>query len=166
MLFRSHIFTKKIYRQAERIKFKIENFFLVTAIIMGCLFAVLLPPGQVPDEPAHYEMMVMEFGIPSHYYDEIYKSFGDLDFINVMKNPQRKQSVEQLNEYSTQKFSGGGEWQGIMTSRGKAVYRLCILLALTQSPLSTHLVILLSTLGSRYSLICCLVLQPAQPCLP
>ncbi len=108
-----HIFTKKIYRQAERIKFKIENFFLVTAIIMGCLFAVLLPPGQVPDEPAHYEMMVMEFGIPSHYYDEIYKSFGDLDFINVMKNPQRKQSVEQLNEYSTQKFSGGGEWQGI-----------------------------------------------------
>ena len=90
---------------------KIEKIFTVVGIIMGCLFAVLIPPEQVPDEPAQYSMIENEFGF-SGYYNEIYKYYEDIGATNVVRNYDVKQSKESLKKHSGDRFSKECKWTG------------------------------------------------------
>lgn len=82
----------------------IEKKFVVIAMVMGGLFALLVPPEQVPDEPAQYSMIENEFGF-SGYYNEIYQYYENIGATRVVRNYEIKQSKELIKKHSNDKFS-------------------------------------------------------------
>lgn len=102
---------EKIDRFLKWFDKNIERKFVVIGMIIGFLFAILIPPEQVPDEPAQYSMIENEFGF-SGYYNEIYKYYEDIGATNVVRNYDVKQSKALIKEHSKDRFSNECKWTG------------------------------------------------------
>ena len=89
-----YTFTKWVYRNSERCLYLV---FALVVLVEALFFSFLLPLGQVPDEPSHYEQMGFAFGAPEFAHQMIQEVYNAGHFCDLPRNAETKVKAEAVN---------------------------------------------------------------------
>lgn len=92
---------------SEKIKLNIVNFFTISGLIMGILMSIIVPTAQVPDEPAHFEQIVSEWGL-SEYYSGYLEYINNIQAGEMMGHSDVKMDVSKFKKNLNNRFDVNG----------------------------------------------------------
>lgn len=95
--------TNRIWEQKNRTILYIV--FIIAALIQGIAYSFLLPFGQVPDEPAHYDLIEKEFGTEGYAGELINGVWHPGGYSNLPRNSTAKVNPEEVASVSSSHFS-------------------------------------------------------------
>lgn len=109
-----NMYLKKI---AGKCRINILSFFTVAGLVFGIFMSVIIPPVQVPDEYAHYKMMISEIGLDEQYYEEIQQFVSKVELDEVIGNNLIKADYSKIKKNINEHFKCR-EKKGIAFSLG------------------------------------------------
>lgn len=100
---------EKIYLWGNQRGITICRFFVIAVFVMGMIYSLLIPIGQIPDEFAHLRLIEEEFGIYG-YADELVEEYVQkAKIIGIAQNPEKKLELQAYFDSVTWKFSKEGK---------------------------------------------------------
>ena len=95
----------KVYDLGTKYSIRLEKVFIILGLMLGMTYSVLIPPGQVPDEPTHVYYMSTSLGYGDKVYSEVTEYLQNIKFYDMVWNPAVKQNKDRIKETMGIKFS-------------------------------------------------------------